>query len=175
MPRNAAVDANNDLLWRFNRRRLSAEEIRDAMLAVSGSLDAAMGEAHPFPPEREWRYTQHEQFFAVYDTNCRSVYLMQQRQKKHPLMEVFDGADTNTITSPRPLSTTPYRLFLRTTHLSKQADYFACALDCFETLPQRSNYAFLLAYGDQPSAEIREATLCQQCRELESVKTPAEQ
>ena len=66
-----------------------------------------MSEAHPFPPERDWRYTQHEQFFAVYETNCRSVYLMQQRQKKHPLMEVFDGADTNTITSPRPLSTAP--------------------------------------------------------------------
>src|SRR5262249_17884959 len=79
-PRNAQIDQNNDLLWRFNRRRLSAEEIRDAMLAASDSLERTMGEAHPFPPESEWHYTQHKQFFAVYDNNRRSVYLMQQRQ-----------------------------------------------------------------------------------------------
>jgi len=180
-PRNAAVDANNDLLWRFNRRRLSAEELRDAMLAVSGSLDGTMGEAHPFPPEREWRYTQHEQFFAVYDTNCRSVYLMQQRQKKHPLMEVFDGADTNTITSPRPLSTTPLQaLFLMNNpFVHRQADSFAVRVGmAFDTLPERINYAFLLAYGRRArTAEIREAmAYVQQMRgELQSVNTPADQ
>ena len=36
-------DPDNRLLWRFNRRRLEAEEIRDAMLAVSGSLNAKAG------------------------------------------------------------------------------------------------------------------------------------
>ena len=75
--KNAAVDVNNDLLWRFNRRRLEAEEIRDAMLAISGALDPAIPEAHPFPPEKDWRYTQHVQFFADYDSDHRSVYLMQ--------------------------------------------------------------------------------------------------
>jgi hypothetical protein len=180
-PRNAAVDANNDLLWRFNRRRLSAEEIRDTMLAVSGSLDGAMGEAHPFPPERDWRYTQHEQFFAVYDNNCRSVYLMQQRQKKHPLMEVFDGADTNTITSPRPLSTTPLQaLFLMNNpFVHQQADSFAVRVGmAFDALPQRINYAVLLAYGRPARAsEIREAmAYVQRLRgELQSVKTPTDQ
>lgn len=180
-PRNAGVDANNDLLWRFNRRRLSAEEIRDAMLAVSGLLDGTMGEAHPFPPESEWRYTQHEQFFAVYDTNSRSVYLMQQRQKKHPLMEVFDGADTNTITSPRPLSTTPLQaLFLMNNpFVHQQADSFAVRVGmAFDTLPQRINYSFRLAYGRPArAAEIREAmAYVQQLRgELQSVKTPTDQ
>lgn len=180
-PRNAEIDANNGLLWRFNRRRLSAEEIRDAMLSVSGSLDRTMGEAHPFPPESGWRYTQHEQFFAVYDTSRRSVYLMQQRQKKHPLMEIFDGADTNTITSPRPLTTTPLQaLFLMNNpFVHQQADNFAVRVGlAYDGLPQRINYAFLLAYG-RPArpAEIREAiTYVQQARrELQAVDTPADQ
>lgn len=43
-PKNAALDAGNDLLWRFNRRRLDAEEIRDAMLAVGGTLNPAAWE-----------------------------------------------------------------------------------------------------------------------------------
>jgi hypothetical protein len=180
-PRSAEIDANNDLLWRFNRRRLSAEEIRDAMLAVSGSLDRTMGEAHPFQPESEWRYTQHNQFFAVYDTSRRSVYLMQQRQKKHPLMEIFDGADTNTITSPRPLSTTPLQaLFLMNNQfVHQQADFFAVRVGmAYDGLPLRINYAFLLAYGRPAKAsEIREAiAYVQQVRkELQAVKTPEDQ
>jgi hypothetical protein len=180
-PRNAEIDANNDFLWRFNRRRLSAEEIRDAMLAVSGSLDRTMGEAHPFPPESEWRYTQHNQFFAVYDTNLRSVYLMQQRQKKHPLMEIFDGPDTNTITSPRPLSTTPLQaLFLMNNpFVHQQADYYAVRVGmAYDTLPQRINYAFLLAYGRPAKlSEIREAIayIQQVRRELLAIKTPTDQ
>jgi hypothetical protein len=179
-PRNARMDANNDLLWRFNRRRLSAEEVRDAMLAVSGGLDRTPGEAHPFPPESEWRYTQHEQFFAVYETDRRSIYLMQQRQKKHPLMEVFDGADTNINTSPRPLSTTPLQaLFLMNNpFVHSQADRLAVRVGlAYETTPQRIDYAFRLAYGRQATpAEIREsiAYLQQTRKQLQALETPTE-
>src|SRR5262245_42979295 len=105
--RNSATDVNNDYLWRFNRRRLEAEEIRDSILAVSGSLDRSMGGEHPFPPEPAWHFSQHNQFFAVYGANRRSVYLMQQRLKKHPFFEVFDGADTNATTDSRAQSVTP--------------------------------------------------------------------
>jgi hypothetical protein len=139
-----------------------------------------MGEAHPFPPEREWHYTQHEQFFAVYDTDRRSIYLMQQRQKKHPLMEVFDGADTNTNTSPRPLSTTPLQaLFLMNNpFVHSQADRLAVRIGlAYETASQRIDYAFRLAYGRPATpAEIREASAyLQQTREqLLALKTPTD-
>jgi len=78
-PSDAISNPNNDLLSHFNPRRLDAEEIRDAMLAVSGALDPTMGGTHPFPPQGEWRYSQHKPFVAVYESNRRSVYLMQQR------------------------------------------------------------------------------------------------
>ncbi|HET6424773.1 MAG TPA: PSD1 and planctomycete cytochrome C domain-containing protein, partial [Planctomycetaceae bacterium] len=67
----AERDADNRWLARFSRRRLTAEELRDSLLAVSGQLDVTFGEAHPFPPEAEWRYTQHNPFTAVYDTSRR--------------------------------------------------------------------------------------------------------
>jgi hypothetical protein len=180
-PRYMEIDANNQLLWRFNRRRLSAEEIRDSMLAISGSLDRTMGEGHPFEPESDWRYTQHNQFFAVYDTNRRSIYLMQQRQKKHPLMEIFDGPDTNAITSPRPVSTTPLQALylMNNPFVHQQADYFAVRVGmAYDTLPQRINYAFLLAYGRPAKPdEIREAIdhIQQVRKELREINTPADQ
>ena len=48
----ARIDPENRLLWRMPRRRMEAEELRDAILAVSGDLDATMGgtllETSPF-------------------------------------------------------------------------------------------------------------------------------
>ncbi|HYE99830.1 MAG TPA: PSD1 and planctomycete cytochrome C domain-containing protein, partial [Planctomycetota bacterium] len=48
-PANEATDPSNEWLWRWNRRRLDAEVIRDAMLAVAGTLDREPGGEHPFP------------------------------------------------------------------------------------------------------------------------------
>ena len=86
-----ANDPDNALFGRFDRRRLTAEELRDALLAVSGRLDEHPGGPHPFPPQNKWGYTQHTPFQAVYDTNKRSVYLMTQRIRKHPFLALFDG------------------------------------------------------------------------------------
>jgi hypothetical protein len=101
------IDPEAKLLWRFNRRRLSAEEIRDAMLLVSGELDPTMGGEHPFPPVEKWGFSQHAPYYGVYPTNQRSVYLMQQRLKRHPFLSLFDGADTNVSTARRELTTVP--------------------------------------------------------------------
>src|SRR5207247_10784061 len=102
-----SVAPNTDLLWKFSRYRLDAEQIRDALLAVSGQLDPSPGGPHPFPPASAWDFTQHKQFNAVYETNKRSVYLMQQRLKKHPFLELFDGADANSSTADRATRITP--------------------------------------------------------------------
>ena len=64
-PKNALKDSKNAYLWKFNRRRLDAEEIRDSLLADSGNLDPAPGGEHPFTPEMTWKYTQHQPFIGV--------------------------------------------------------------------------------------------------------------
>jgi Protein of unknown function (DUF1553)/Protein of unknown function (DUF1549)/Planctomycete cytochrome C len=101
------VDPDNRWLWRFTPRRLSAEEIRDTMLLVSGKLDPSPGKEHPFPPPQTWGFTQHSPFYAVYETNRRSVYLMQQRIKRHPFLALFDGADPNVSTARRENTIVP--------------------------------------------------------------------
>lgn len=101
------LDPENRWLGRFTRRRLSAEEIRDSLLMVAGNLDLRAGEAHPFPPESTWTFTQHGPFNAVYETNQRSVYLMVQRQRRHPILPLFDGADSNSSTATRQTTTVP--------------------------------------------------------------------
>src|SRR5262245_22864910 len=177
---NAVVDVNNDYLWRFDRRRLSAEETRDAILSMSNRLDRTMGEEHPFPLEQTWRFSQHVQFFAVYDTNRRSVYVMQQRLKKHPFFEVFDGADTNMPVGERPLSTTPLQaLFLMNNQwFHEQADFSAVRIGmAHEMTAERVNHAFRLAYGRHATAEeINEAAvfLRQSKLSLQKLKIPTE-
>ncbi|MEI7685601.1 MAG: PSD1 and planctomycete cytochrome C domain-containing protein [Planctomycetota bacterium] len=111
--RLVSADPNNSLLGRSPLRRLEAEAIRDAMLAISGKLDPSMGGPHPFPPSEKWGFSQHAPFAAVYETNRRSVYLMTQRLKRHPFLALFDGADTNASTPQRVPTTVPKQtLFL---------------------------------------------------------------
>jgi plasmid stability protein len=103
----AATADGRNLHVGFERRRLSAEEIRDAILAVSGRLDRSRGEGHPFPPSYEWSYSQHGPFGAVYDHDRRSLYLMTGRLKRHPFLALFDGADPNASTADRLGTTVP--------------------------------------------------------------------
>jgi hypothetical protein len=151
----AAADPNNELCWSAHRRRLSAEEIRDAMLAVSGGLDRTPGGPHPFPPEEDWRYTQHKPFVADYQTSRRSVYLMQQRIRRQPFLEVFDGADTNATTPIRPASTTAIQaLYLMNSPLvHDEADRFAVRVGLAHRLDrERIDYAYRLALA-RPATE----------------------
>jgi cytochrome c553 len=103
---NTLKDAENVYLWRFARKRLEAEAIRDQILSLGEILDRSVGQAHPFPASNTWGFTQHNPFKAVYDSDRRSVYLMTQRIQRHPYLALFDGPDTNAATAKRDTSTT---------------------------------------------------------------------
>ncbi|MFN7875690.1 MAG: PSD1 and planctomycete cytochrome C domain-containing protein [Pirellula sp.] len=110
---NLATDPGNRWHWRYSRRSMDAESIRDAMLAVSGRLDRNVPESHPFPAVDTWAFTIHNPFHAVYDSNHRSVYLMVQRNRRHPYLALFDAADPNQSIATRQPTTTPTQaLFL---------------------------------------------------------------
>lgn len=150
------ADPENELLSRFPRQRLDAEQIRDALLAVSGRLDPTPGGPHPFPPPHLWDYTQHKQFTAVYPSRKRSIYLMQQRIKKHPFLALFDGADANASTAARVVNTTPLQaLFaMNDPFLHAQARAFAGRLLGERSADRdRIELAHQLAFGRSASAE----------------------
>ncbi|MDP8980680.1 MAG: PSD1 and planctomycete cytochrome C domain-containing protein [Acidobacteriota bacterium] len=160
-PRNAARDSRDAYLWKFNRQRLDAEEIRDSWLALSGNLDSALGGEQPFPPEMQWKYTQHTPFIANYDTNKRSVCLMQQRLRRQPFLDVFDGADPNSVMGSRPLTTTALQALytMNDPFFHEQADTLAVRIGmAYNSDLERLRYAYRLVYGRVPTLdEIREA------------------
>jgi hypothetical protein len=110
----AQKDPDNLLLWKFRRQRLSGEEIRDAILAVSGKLNRTMGGPSVFPDipkEMEVRggWNRKETEDAK---NRRSVYVFVRRNSRYPMFQAFDMPDTHescarrstTVTAPQALS-----------------------------------------------------------------------
>jgi hypothetical protein len=126
-PEALAKDINNEFFSHFNRRRLSAEELRDSLLFFGGNLDFTPPGPHPFPKEISWKFTQHNQFFADYPTLRRSVYLMQQRIRKQPYLETFDGADPNATTPIRAINHSPIQALwmLNASFAHNQSQIFA--------------------------------------------------
>jgi hypothetical protein len=124
---NMPRDSGNDWYWRFDRRRLDAEAIRDAMLAVSGQLDLRRPGPHAFPPIAAWNWTQHSPFKADYPANHRTVYLMTQRIQRHPYLALFDGPDPNQTTDARMTSTVPLQALylMNSSFVREQAEALA--------------------------------------------------
>ncbi len=122
-----AVDPNNDWLSAFDRRRLDAEALRDTLLMLGETLDLSPAGPHPFPKQKEWKFTQHNPFKAEYASNHRSVYLMTQRIQRHSYLAIFDGADPSVSTPRRSSTTTPLQsLYLLNDKLvHEQAQKFA--------------------------------------------------
>jgi cytochrome c553 len=153
MADNAVRDGSNRWYWRFERRRLDAEAIRDALLSVSGTLDFRRPGSHPFPPIASWRWTQHNPFRDIYPSNHRSVYLMTQRLQRHPYLALFDGPDTNMTTEKRASSTVPLQalFWMNSPMVRVMADAFARRL--LVTAPDtegRIRLAYTLAYARPP-------------------------
>ena len=153
---NAKIDLANDLRWKFNRQRLDAESIRDAVLVVSGDLDPAEARAHPFPHPATWDWTQHRPFEALYDANNRSVYLMVQRSQRHPYLSNFDGADPNVSTALRAASTTPLQALymMNSEFIHERSMHFADRV--IAAAPddrRRLTLAFELAFARPPTRE----------------------
>ncbi len=158
-------DPRNEFYWKFLRRRLAAEEVRDTLLAASGQLDLTPGGRHPFPPRGTYKFTQHRPFVAdlqTYATNKRSVYMIQQRFRRHPFLELFDGPDPNNSTPARGGDpTAPQSLyFMNNDFVHHQADALAVRVALAqETMPARVQYAYQLLFARPASpVEVQEAS-----------------
>jgi hypothetical protein len=106
-----AKDPGNRLLWRFPRRRLAAEEVRDAMLSAAGVLNLKAGGPSvmlPVEPDLPKLLYDPKQWAVTPDAaehNRRSVYLLAKRNLRLPFAEVFDQPDTLTSCAGREKST----------------------------------------------------------------------
>ncbi len=128
-----AVDPENDLIWRFDMRRLEAEEIRDSILAVNGSLNLQMDGPGVYPPmPEEILATASRPWQAWGDSPPdqaarRSTYIHVKRSLLSPLLETFDLADTDATCPVRFVTTQPTQALtmLNSTFVNEQAAIFA--------------------------------------------------
>ena len=111
--KDAAADPANDLFWRFNPRRLGAEELRDSILLSTGELNLEMSGPSVFIPMPEevlatsstkgskWGISPPDQ------ANRRSVYVKIKRSLQPPMFTDFDLADTDNSCPVRFTTTVP--------------------------------------------------------------------
>jgi hypothetical protein len=108
---NSKVDANNTYLWRMNRRRLEAEELRDAVLQTAGQLNTKMyGPPVVLPlSKEEFLGIREPELWPINldpaEHNRRSVYLYVKRSFKMPMLETFDVPDPTMSCARRESST----------------------------------------------------------------------
>ena len=132
-----ARDPINDLMWRFDMRRLTAEEVRDSILSVTGNLNLKMGGPSIYTkvpaavlatasrPDNAWgRSPEDEQ-------NRRSVYVYVKRSLHEPMLKAFDAADTDSSCAVRFATTVPTQslTMLNSEFVNERARAFAERLE----------------------------------------------
>lgn len=155
------VDPDNTLLWRMTPRRLDAESLRDALLAVSEQLDptppigsvvARAGEG----PVTRFGPGSNQITAAINDprNTHRSIYLPIIRDNLPEAMSLFDAADPALITADRQQTTVPSQglFLLNNAFVMRAADAAADKLLEKGAESERIRSAFLRFYGRPPTS-----------------------
>jgi hypothetical protein len=160
-------DPQNQLWTRMPRRRLTGEEIRDAMLAVSNNLSQRHGGPGVRPPlpkemlatllKKQWPVSEDER-----DHRRRSVYLFVRRNLRYPIFRAFDKPDPNASCPRRDRSTTaPQSLLLLNSRFSLEAAerLSRSVRERFSNPTQQIETACRLTLGRRPTAPESRAFL----------------
>ncbi|MEQ9379690.1 MAG: DUF1549 and DUF1553 domain-containing protein, partial [Pirellulales bacterium] len=156
-------DPRNDLFWHFDMRRLSAEEIRDSVLAVSGSLNPQMHGPSVFTeipaevlagasrPEVAWGRSPADQ------ERRRSIYVLAKRSLAEPVLKTFDSPDTEASCAVRFVTTVPTQslTMLNGQFFNREALTFATRLrnDFGPDIQEQVTEGFRLALCREPTAD----------------------
>jgi len=173
-----AVDSANRLLWRMSPRRLDAESYRDAVLAVSGTLDPTSGG----PGFRDFRVT--EAYAPIYETvpvdrselRRRSIYRCVVRGTPDVFLTTLDCPNPANLAPTRPRTTTALQslAILNNDFTLRHAAAWAERLrgEAGDRTEDQVRRAFTLAFGRRPDREeatagidlVDRAGLVQFCR-----------
>ena len=160
-PAEAGLDAGNAYLWRMNRRRLQAEEVRDSVLTVSGKLDPKMygpgfRDFVVEKPEHSPHYEYHLHDPEDPATHRRSVYRFLVRSKTQPFMTVLDCADPSMQVERRNETLSPLQALamLNNGLMLSMAKHLAVRVEKdHPTLETRVSAAFSLTLGRKATAK----------------------
>ncbi len=158
------LDSANRLLWRQNPRRLDAESLRDAVLAVSAKLNLERGG----PGYRDFNYT--EAYAPIYDYITpdkpehwrRSIYRFIVRTTPHRFMSTLDCPDPANLTPARSQTTTALQALTMSNNdfMLRIARHMTARIETETTSPEAAiRRAFALAFQrDATAAELQAAT-----------------
>lgn len=172
---NLKADPANALLWRFNMRRLTAEEVRDSMLLAGGRLNLTPFGPSAFPkipdavlagqsvPGNGWLASKRPKGTGGYDPanpdagNRRSVYVYVKRSLQVPILITHDQADTDGTCPVRYTTTVPTQALglLNGEFATESATAFARRLmkESPNNFPAQVIRAIRLTTGRVPSTE----------------------
>ena len=154
--RRSVVDPENRLLSHFPIRRLEAEEVRDAVLFVAGTLDRTMGGKTIPVKNREFFFNHTSKDATTYDSPRRALYLPVVRNNVYDLFEQFDFPDpavpngnrNATVVAPQAL------LMMNSDLVAKAAEKLASTLLASASDDaRRVELAYQKAYARQPTAK----------------------
>jgi hypothetical protein len=137
---NKVIDPTNNYLWRMNRRRLSVEQWRDSILAVSGNLERIGGKSLELSDKNNKR---------------RTVYSRISRKKLNDMLMQFDYPDANVHASARSATTTAIqKLFIMNNQfMAEQSKRLAKRVTGYKmTKSEQVHKIYSLLYGREPSA-----------------------
>ncbi len=152
-PANAALDEENRLLWRMNRRRLEAEPIRDAMLQMTGRLDRTVGGKVEQFDARGYVFGEGGPVGKVdyYDAPRRSIYMPVVRTAVYNFFGGFDFGDASDSVGDRSETVVPRQalLMMNSPFVEEAARGFARQLLAIPGASDadRIDTAFVRAYG----------------------------
>lgn len=164
-PAGQQADPNNRGLWRRPLRRLDSEEVRDAMLAVSGELDGARG--GPYVPidaqgteQEKARGTLNREITvneATPGAHRRSIYIQHKRMQLPTFLTLFDLPSISGNCVERPSSTVVLQSLaqLNSDFIRMRAAAMAqrLAREAGDAPEARIRLAFVLATGRDASPE----------------------
>jgi hypothetical protein len=160
---NNEIDSGNVYLWRTNRRRITAEEVRDSVLSVSGKLNRTMyGPGFQLfvleRPEHSPHYEYHKHNPKDPLSHRRSIYRFIVRSQPDPFMTTLDCADSSQSVAKRDETVTALQALslLNNKFMLQMAQDFAKRIESeFDDPAERVERAFELVTGRRPTRQQR--------------------
>jgi hypothetical protein len=158
------IDPENQLLWRFRRRRLEAEAVRDSVLTTSGRLNSEQFGLPIFPPLPDGIEQRVKFSTSKWDTQRgpegrkRSIYIYQQRTLTMPFMQSFDALVCDESRPRRRHSVTPLQALAMYNgkFVHEEANHFAARVRKEATnnhITDQIELAFQIAFARPPSSD----------------------
>ena len=177
-PANAKIDPDNAFFWKMNQRRLDAESMRDAMLAVSGRLILSPAEGSPVQKMdgNIGRNPKQLEELRKAKLDNRSIYLPVARQAIPDVLKTFDFAEPSIIVGRRDVTTVPTQalFLLNSDFVITQSKALAEGLAQVRKEDQ-IDHAFRLLFARPPTSgeKIRTQSFLDDCMKYEDSELQA--